>query len=141
MTVSVQSLKLCQLRSTVYLCQVNSFMQTILQGSLKYPWRRIFWISRLTDRKSVVQRIFLQDMDYCKNVHTCVRKLICLVLLIPEDNLTYKIIPCNSIIASFLDYIHIYSVMVFSRHISFFEIYGPWKSDMVDTFLNRFQLQ
>ena len=54
-----------------------------------------------------------QDENYCKKEHSSVRKLIFMVVLIPEDKLTYQIMPCNSIHNSFLDYIRIYAVMIF----------------------------
>ena len=46
---------------------------------------------------------------------TLVHLLIFLFMCIPEDILTYQPMTCHSIRTSFLDYICVYSVMVFMR--------------------------
>ena len=62
----------------------------------------------LTERPCT-RRILLQS------VHTGVRPLMFLVMLIPEDSLTYQCLLCNFISTSFLDYISLYAVMILQR--------------------------
>ena len=94
-----RSCKLCHLWLTVNFCLVNTHMLTCSRGTFQYVW----WC------------VHSQNADYCKNVHNSVWPLIFMVVLIPEDNLTYQPLPCNFIRTYFLNYIGIYAVMVFQR--------------------------
>ena len=72
-------------------------MYMCLWGTLRFIWRCVF----------------AKVADYFKDMHTDVHPLIFLVVLIPEDRLTYQPLPCNYTRTSFLDYIRLYAVIVF----------------------------
>ena len=61
----------------------------------------------------------VQVMDYLKIVYAGVRPLMSPFMLIPEYNLTYKPLPCNSTPNYFLDQILLYAVMIFQTDVSF----------------------
>ena len=94
-----RSCKLHRVWLTVSFRPVNPHIYTCSRGTLQYVWRRIR----------------AQDADYWKTVHNGVQPLIFMVVFIPEDNLTYRPLPCNSIHTLFLDYICLYEVMVFQQ--------------------------
>ena len=66
---------------------VNPYMQMYLRRTLRFFW----------------QHVHAQDADYCTNIHTGVQTFIFLVVFIPEDNLTYRPLRCNSIHIFFLN--------------------------------------
>ena len=68
---------------------------------------------------------------------TLIRPLIFLVVLFPEDNLTYQPLPCNSIRTFFLDYIRLYDEIFSIGCLSCFDTCVHCKSDMVDNFLQQ----
>ena len=89
--------KLHHLWITVDFHLVNSYTQKWLLRTLQYFWRNVS----------------AQDTDYCKTMHTGEWPLEFMIMWIPEDILTYQLLPYNPTCNSFLDYISLYAVIVF----------------------------
>ena len=83
-------------------CQFSSGKSTYVDVPVRYLWC-VWW------------RICAEDVDYCRNGHTGVWTLIFLAVFIPEDKLVCWPLNFNSIHTSFVDYSHLYVLMVFHR--------------------------